>query len=765
MVTHGPPQARAVTGPDSARSRDGRASAAAKAARRSCGAAWLLVVAGRRSAVGLLSPAGWASQRPPRHRSTPCAPTTSAATATGGRDPVVSTPSPRAACASRPRSPTRRSRRPRTRPSSPGLRRGHGVRDNGALALAGGRRTLAEACCEARATAPPPSCPGSRSTIASGSRAASRSTTTGCSTAGTHAARRTSSARPRRRRRRAVAWLRGAPAPWFAWVHYFDPHAPYEPPGRTAPRFADRAPTTARSPSSTASSAACSPARSAERRRTVVARAADHGESLGEHGEATHGVFVYDSTLRVPWIMAGPGVPPRTGVRRSSRAASTSPRPSSTTRACAPGVDAGSLAATGAATDGRWRTRRPTPSRSSASSISAGPLSTPGGPRGGSSSTPPGPSCTSSRPTRREARDVSTAVETRPRGLRSGLRRARSRRGPPKARRSRATTTRERLRALGYVGAGTAPARPDRPRSQGRDRARRALERGLAEARARTRPSPSSELTAVPRRGARRCRWPAATARSLQERRTYPAAIADLQALEAGRPATPSTTSCSSASASALRPPPESLPVFDRAVPRLTRGRRSRASAGPARCAASAASAEAAPAYEQVLAARSRSSPRRCRGLADLALARGDASRAAALYEGSGAADPDGRRRAREARRRADARRAASTRPSRRSSRRWLSTRATPRPSSTWPARSPRAAGPRRRSRYFERAIAAGPRTTVALNGLGFARLESGDARGRARGPARVARPRPPAGAGGRGRRRPRGGRAPGATR
>ena len=31
--------------------------------------------------------------------------------------------------------------------------------------------------------------------------------------------------------------------------------------------------------------------------------AADHGESLGEHGERTHGVFVYDATMRVPWII------------------------------------------------------------------------------------------------------------------------------------------------------------------------------------------------------------------------------------------------------------------------------------------------------------------------------------------------------------------------------------------------------------------------------------------------------------------------------
>ena len=36
---------------------------------------------------------------------------------------------------------------------------------------------------------------------------------------------------------------------------------------------------------------------------------ADHGESLGEHGEATHGVFVYDVTMRVPaFLWAGPGI-------------------------------------------------------------------------------------------------------------------------------------------------------------------------------------------------------------------------------------------------------------------------------------------------------------------------------------------------------------------------------------------------------------------------------------------------------------------------
>src|SRR5262249_50991569 len=43
--------------------------------------------------------------------------------------------------------------------------------------------------------------------------------------------------------------------------------------------------------------------------RTLVLVTADHGESLGQHGEETHGLFVYDATLRVPFLLAGPGVP------------------------------------------------------------------------------------------------------------------------------------------------------------------------------------------------------------------------------------------------------------------------------------------------------------------------------------------------------------------------------------------------------------------------------------------------------------------------
>ena len=108
----------------------------------------------------------------------------------------------------------------------------------------------------------------------------------------------------------ARSWLEaGPPSPWFLWVHYFDPHAPYEPPPELAARFAGRI---------YDGEIAFVDAQlggllrfldtNGLSSRTLVLVTADHGESLGEHGEETHGVFVYDATLRVPWIMAGPGV-------------------------------------------------------------------------------------------------------------------------------------------------------------------------------------------------------------------------------------------------------------------------------------------------------------------------------------------------------------------------------------------------------------------------------------------------------------------------
>ena len=68
-------------------------------------------------------------------------------------------------------------------------------------------------------------------------------------------------------------------------------------------------------PWSAGCSTICAPPVSSSTRSIVVA--ADHGESLGEHGERTHGVFVYDATMRVPWIISGSGFRVQ-GSRRTS---------------------------------------------------------------------------------------------------------------------------------------------------------------------------------------------------------------------------------------------------------------------------------------------------------------------------------------------------------------------------------------------------------------------------------------------------------------
>ena len=111
---------------------------------------------------------------------------------------------------------------------------------------------------------------------------------------------------------RARAWLDAGDArPAFCWVHLFEPHYPYAPPEPYASRFS-------RSPYDgevAAADAALEPLlrpilEGPRRNPTIVVLTGDHGESLGEHGEATHGIFGYDATLRVPLIIYAPGLLP-----------------------------------------------------------------------------------------------------------------------------------------------------------------------------------------------------------------------------------------------------------------------------------------------------------------------------------------------------------------------------------------------------------------------------------------------------------------------
>jgi arylsulfatase A-like enzyme/Flp pilus assembly protein TadD len=111
----------------------------------------------------------------------------------------------------------------------------------------------------------------------------------------------------------AKSWIEAAgPAPWFCWVHVYEPHAPYAPPEPYASRFASRPYDGEVAAADAALGPLLEPILKAGRAgRTVVVLTADHGESLGEHGEATHGIFAYEATLRVPLLFYSPGARPR----------------------------------------------------------------------------------------------------------------------------------------------------------------------------------------------------------------------------------------------------------------------------------------------------------------------------------------------------------------------------------------------------------------------------------------------------------------------
>jgi len=111
----------------------------------------------------------------------------------------------------------------------------------------------------------------------------------------------------------ALNWLRGGPrGQFFLWVHLYDPHRPYNPPEPYASRYRTRP------YDGEIAFADAQVGRLVALLRqlrlfdtSVMVLAGDHGESLGEHGEKTHGFFLYNATLHVPLIIRIPGVAPR----------------------------------------------------------------------------------------------------------------------------------------------------------------------------------------------------------------------------------------------------------------------------------------------------------------------------------------------------------------------------------------------------------------------------------------------------------------------
>ena len=120
---------------------------------------------------------------------------------------------------------------------------------------------------------------------------------------------------------RALAWLQGRPAePFFLWVHYSDPHAPYMNHDGFSFRSRNRLSPDQRNLDDYDSEVAYTdhwigqlfetlealglPSRS------LIVFVADHGESLGEHSYTGHGRNLYQPSLHVPFGLIGPGIPP-----------------------------------------------------------------------------------------------------------------------------------------------------------------------------------------------------------------------------------------------------------------------------------------------------------------------------------------------------------------------------------------------------------------------------------------------------------------------
>lgn len=107
---------------------------------------------------------------------------------------------------------------------------------------------------------------------------------------------------------RSLSWLaRAADKPFFLWIHYYDPHYPYEPPPPYSDTFADDLYT---GEIAFVDDNVDRILDMLEEKKlldqTLIIVASDHGEGLGDHREKTHSVFVYEPMIRVPFIISQP---------------------------------------------------------------------------------------------------------------------------------------------------------------------------------------------------------------------------------------------------------------------------------------------------------------------------------------------------------------------------------------------------------------------------------------------------------------------------
>ena len=134
--------------------------------------------------------------------------------------------------------------------------------------------------------------------------------------------------------KRAIEWMEKAaepspePKPFFTFLHFYDPHTPYDPPAPFQPAEDSDAARyrgeVAYADSLVGQLLSWLSSRDLDE-KTVVALVSDHGEALGSHGERTHGFFLYEAVLRVPWIVRYPGAPRGTRVSGLARIVDVAP--------------------------------------------------------------------------------------------------------------------------------------------------------------------------------------------------------------------------------------------------------------------------------------------------------------------------------------------------------------------------------------------------------------------------------------------------------
>jgi len=108
---------------------------------------------------------------------------------------------------------------------------------------------------------------------------------------------------------KALEWLKIQKSPWFLWIHCFDPHDPYEPPEPFKTQYEKHLYNGEVAYVDFVLRKLFDHLETKELfQKTLIIFTGDHGESLGQHGEMTHGYFAYNTTIWIPLIISIPGV-------------------------------------------------------------------------------------------------------------------------------------------------------------------------------------------------------------------------------------------------------------------------------------------------------------------------------------------------------------------------------------------------------------------------------------------------------------------------